>query len=138
MPSAVKLALEDLLKTQRLQADGPPLRGEDRRGTPLATGVPGLDELLFGKDLFEDAQRPREALGLRREGTHRFDGLATRADDAFECGFFLLLIGDRRIGLEREALQQRLDGVSRLELAELRNRLERTFGIRNACAIVAR
>ncbi len=48
MPSALKLALEDLLKAQRLQADGPPLRGEDRRGTPLATGVPGLDELLYG------------------------------------------------------------------------------------------
>lgn len=48
MPSALKAALEDLLKTQRLRADGPPLRGEDRRGTPLATGVPGLDELLFG------------------------------------------------------------------------------------------
>jgi len=48
MPSALKLALEDLLKAQRLTTDGPPLRGEDRRGTPLATGVPGLDELLFG------------------------------------------------------------------------------------------
>ena len=48
MPSALKVALEDLLKTQRLQADGPPLRGEDRRGTPLATGVPGLDALIFG------------------------------------------------------------------------------------------
>jgi hypothetical protein len=48
MPSALKLALEDLLKAQRLTADGPPLRGEDRRGTPLATGVPGLDELLYG------------------------------------------------------------------------------------------
>ena len=48
MPSALKLALDDLLKAQRLTADGPPLRGEDRRGTPLATGVPGLDELLFG------------------------------------------------------------------------------------------
>lgn len=48
MSSALKLALEDLLKAQRLTADGPPLRGEDRRGTPLATGVPGLDELLYG------------------------------------------------------------------------------------------
>lgn len=48
MPSALKLALEGLLKAQRLQADGPPLRGEDRRGTPLATGVPGLDALLYG------------------------------------------------------------------------------------------
>ena len=48
MPSALKLALEDLLTAQRLTAGGPPLRGEDRRGTPLATGVPGLDELLYG------------------------------------------------------------------------------------------
>jgi hypothetical protein len=48
MPSALKFALEDLLKTQRLAADGPPLRGEDRRGTPLATGVAGLDALIFG------------------------------------------------------------------------------------------
>jgi hypothetical protein len=48
MPSALKLALEDLLKVQRLTVDGPPLRGEDRRGMPMATGVPGLDELLFG------------------------------------------------------------------------------------------
>jgi hypothetical protein len=48
MPFALKVALEDLLKAQRLHADGPPLRGEDRRGTPLATGVPGLDALIFG------------------------------------------------------------------------------------------
>jgi hypothetical protein len=48
MSSALKQALEDLLKTQRLTAEGPPLRGEDRRGTALATGVPGLDALLFG------------------------------------------------------------------------------------------
>jgi hypothetical protein len=48
MPSALKLALEDLLKAQRLSAEGPPLRGEDRRGTPLGTGVPGLDDLLYG------------------------------------------------------------------------------------------
>jgi RecA/RadA recombinase len=48
MPSALKFALEDLLKAQRLAADGPPLRGEDRRGTPLATGVAGLDALIYG------------------------------------------------------------------------------------------
>ena len=35
MPSALKFALEDLLKAERLAADGPPLGGEDRRGTPL-------------------------------------------------------------------------------------------------------
>jgi hypothetical protein len=48
MPSALKIALEDLLKAQRLSADGPPLRGEDRRATPLATGVAGIDAMLFG------------------------------------------------------------------------------------------
>ncbi len=48
MPSALKVALEDLLKAQRLSADGPPLRGEDRRGTPLATGIPGVDALIYG------------------------------------------------------------------------------------------
>lgn len=48
MPSALKVALEDLLKTQRLAAEGPPLRGEDRRGTALATGVPGIDDILYG------------------------------------------------------------------------------------------
>src|SRR4051812_7064656 len=48
MPSALKAALEDLLKARRLQAEGPPLRGEDRRGTLIATGVPGLDEMLYG------------------------------------------------------------------------------------------
>ena len=48
MPSALKVALEDLLKAQRLAADGPPLRGEDRRGTPLATGVAGVDALIYG------------------------------------------------------------------------------------------
>jgi hypothetical protein len=47
-PSALKIALEDLLKARRLAADGPPLRGEDRRGTLLGTGVPGLDDLLHG------------------------------------------------------------------------------------------
>jgi len=49
MPSsALKIALEDLLKARRLAADGPPLRGEDRRGTLLGTGVSGLDDLLHG------------------------------------------------------------------------------------------
>ena len=48
MPSALKAALEDLIKARRLRAGGPPLRGEDRRGTLLGTGVPGLDEMLYG------------------------------------------------------------------------------------------
>jgi hypothetical protein len=46
MPSALKLALEDLLRTRKLQAEGPPLRGEDRRLAALRTGLPGLDALL--------------------------------------------------------------------------------------------
>src|SRR5574341_2243632 len=48
MSSALKAALEDLLRARRLQADGPPLRGEDRRWTPLATGIAPLDALLGG------------------------------------------------------------------------------------------
>jgi RecA/RadA recombinase len=47
-PSAVKAALEDLLRTRKLQADEPPLRGEDRRGRALATGIAPLDDLLHG------------------------------------------------------------------------------------------
>jgi recA bacterial DNA recombination protein len=48
MPSAVKIALEDLLRSRRLQADEPLLRGEDARGRALATGIAGLDDLLLG------------------------------------------------------------------------------------------
>ena len=48
MPSAAKLALEDLLRTRRLQADAPPLRGQDRRLRRLATGNAAVDALLAG------------------------------------------------------------------------------------------
>ncbi|HEY7515604.1 MAG TPA: hypothetical protein VIC87_14050 [Vicinamibacteria bacterium] len=48
MSSALKLALEDLLRARRLQADAPPLRGEDRRLAPLATGAAAVDGLLGG------------------------------------------------------------------------------------------
>jgi len=48
MASALKIALEDLLRARRLQADAPPLRGEDRRLRPLSTGVAGIDALLQG------------------------------------------------------------------------------------------
>ena len=47
-PSALKDVLEGLLRTRRLQADDPPLRGEDRRGRALATGIAPLDDLLHG------------------------------------------------------------------------------------------
>lgn len=45
--SPLKSALEELLKAHRLQADAPPLRGE-RRVSPLATGIPAIDELIGG------------------------------------------------------------------------------------------
>jgi hypothetical protein len=48
MASTAKAALEELLKARRLQADVPPLRGEDCRLTPLATGVAEVDGLLGG------------------------------------------------------------------------------------------
>jgi len=47
-PAERKRALEDLLRTRRLQADAPPLRGEDRRLRPLATGIAEMDALLGG------------------------------------------------------------------------------------------
>jgi hypothetical protein len=43
-----KRVLEDLLRARRLQADEPPLRGEDRSRRPLATGIAELDALLAG------------------------------------------------------------------------------------------
>jgi hypothetical protein len=48
MASALKTALEDLLRSRHLQADEPPLRGEDLRGRALATGIAPLDDLLYG------------------------------------------------------------------------------------------
>jgi hypothetical protein len=47
-PAARKRALEEILRQRRLQHDAPPLRGEDRRLRPLATGVVELDGLLEG------------------------------------------------------------------------------------------
>jgi hypothetical protein len=48
MASALKQSLEELLKRRRLRAEAPPLRGEDRRLSPLATGVAAVDALLGG------------------------------------------------------------------------------------------
>jgi len=45
---ATRRALESLLRARRLQHDAPPLRGEDRRLRPLATGIAELDGLLAG------------------------------------------------------------------------------------------
>ena len=43
-----KRALEELLRARRLQAEAPPLRGEDGRPRPVATGVAALDRILVG------------------------------------------------------------------------------------------
>jgi hypothetical protein len=48
MPSALKTALEELLRNRRLHEEAPPLRGEDRRLSPLPTGLPDVDALLGG------------------------------------------------------------------------------------------
>lgn len=48
MPPATKAVLEELLRSRRLQADAPPLRGEDRRLHTLPTGIPEVDRLLGG------------------------------------------------------------------------------------------
>jgi hypothetical protein len=47
-PAERKRILEGLLLARRLQHDAPPLRGEDRRLRPLATGIAELDGLLDG------------------------------------------------------------------------------------------
>jgi hypothetical protein len=43
-----KRTLEELLRARRLQAEAPPLRGEDYRLRPIATGVAALDRILLG------------------------------------------------------------------------------------------
>jgi len=48
MASALKHTLEELLRVRRLQAEDPPLRGQDRRLSPLPTGVSVVDDLLGG------------------------------------------------------------------------------------------
>jgi hypothetical protein len=47
-PAATKAALEGLLRARRLQAEAPPLRGEEGPKRPLATGIAALDALLGG------------------------------------------------------------------------------------------
>jgi hypothetical protein len=45
---ALKAALLDLLKTRRLQAELPPLRGEEPRSRLVASGIAQLDNLIRG------------------------------------------------------------------------------------------
>jgi RecA/RadA recombinase len=47
MPAPLKAALEDLLKTRRLQAELPPLRGEEQR-LRVQSGIAPLDALIQG------------------------------------------------------------------------------------------
>ncbi len=71
MPSTLKIALEDLLRTRRLAAAAPPLRGEDRRLAPLPTGVTEIDRLMAGgfprgqvSEIFGPASSGRTGLAL--------------------------------------------------------------------------
>ncbi|HSD27081.1 MAG TPA: hypothetical protein VLL75_07225 [Vicinamibacteria bacterium] len=66
-----KAALEELLRARRLQAEAPPLRGEDRRHVPIATGIAAVDALLGGglrrgemSELFGSASSGRTGLAL--------------------------------------------------------------------------
>jgi hypothetical protein len=74
MASALKHALEDLLRARRLQRPEPPLRGEDRRLLPLATGIAAVDGLVGG--------------GLPRGQLSEVFGLATSG----RTGFALALL----------------------------------------------
>ena len=89
-PATLKTALEDLLRHRRLQADGPPLRGEDRRPRPLPTGVREVDALLGGglprgqvSEVHGSASSGRTALAVSTVArTARAGGLAAWVDPA--------------------------------------------------------
>jgi len=88
--SSVKAALEELLRARRLQAEAPPLRGEDRRRRPLPTGVAAIDAALGGglpRGLVSEAYGPASsgrtglALALLARTTQQ-GGLAAWVDPA--------------------------------------------------------
>jgi RecA/RadA recombinase len=79
-PAERKRALEDLLHARRLQAEPPPLRGEDRRLCALATGITDLDALLgggFPRGALSEVHGPASSgrtgvlLGLLAQATRR-------------------------------------------------------------------
>lgn len=72
MAIALKQTLEELLRVRRLQADAPPLRGQDRRLSPLPTGVGAVDALLGG--------------GLPRGQVSEVHGLASAGRTAVAVG----------------------------------------------------
>jgi hypothetical protein len=45
---SLKSVLEDLLRTKKLEAERPPLRGEDTRPRPVTTGISSLDNAILG------------------------------------------------------------------------------------------
>lgn len=86
----MKAVLEDLLRSRRLQAEAPPLRGEDRRHLRLPTGVAPVDALLGGgfprgevSELRGPASSGRTGLALAFVArTLREGGLAAWVDPA--------------------------------------------------------
>lgn len=121
MSPALKETLEELLRARRLQAEAPPLRGEDRRLQPLAFGVAALDGLIAGglprgalSEIHGPASSGRTGLALalcaRSTGrgalvswvdpADRFDP-ASAADAGMNLERLLWLRGGRTVGLAR-------------------------------------
>jgi hypothetical protein len=88
--SVTKAALEDLLREMRLQAAAPPLRGEDRRLSPLPSGLPAIDRALGGgfprgqlSEIHGPASSGRTGMALALlSGLTRGGGLAAWVDPA--------------------------------------------------------
>lgn len=95
-PPVTKAALEELLRVRRLQAEAPPLRGEDLRRFPIATGVSAVDAILGG--------------GLRRGALSELHGAASSG----RTGLALALVA----GVTRRgALAAFVDPADRLDPA---------------------
>jgi hypothetical protein len=118
---ALKDALEELLRARRLQAEAPPLRGEDRRLQPLAFGVAALDGLIAGglprgalSEVHGPASSGRTGLALalcaRSTGrgalvawvdpADRFDP-ASATETGMDLTRLLWLRGGKAVGLQR-------------------------------------
>jgi recombination protein RecA len=121
MTLALKNTLEEMLRVRRLQAEAPPLRGEDRRLQPLAFGMAAIDGLIAGglprgalSEIHGPASSGRTGLALalcaRTTGRGALVSWVDPADrfdpqSASEAGLdltrLLWLRGNRALGLPR-------------------------------------
>lgn len=76
MTAPSKAALENLLLAKKLQAELPPLRGEDRRSRPVASGISPIDNALSG---FPRGQLSEVAGGASSGRTSLLFSLVARA-----------------------------------------------------------